>query len=84
MEEVWTQLEPFTSRHRNHIGSVGIDGRIILKRIVGRYTMTIYMCVCVLEPYDPVAALVNKAMNFRTSQKIFQEFVMQLRLLYRV
>jgi len=45
-------------------------------------TIYIYMCVCVcvLESYDPVAALVNKITDFRISQKICQEFVVQLRL----
>jgi len=78
---VCTQLEPFTSRHRNRIGSIGMDGRVILKRIVGRNAVTIYIfvcvcvCMCVLESYDPVAALVNKVMNFRASQKNCQEFI---------
>jgi hypothetical protein len=64
-EEECTQLEPLTSRHRNCIGSVRIDGRTILKRIIGRYVVTIYICVCVLESYDPVADLVKKVMNFQ-------------------
>jgi hypothetical protein len=67
------------SRHRNCIESVGIDGRIILKRIIVRYVVSV--CVCVLESYDLVAAVVNKVMNFRVSQKNFQEFIVQLRLL---
>jgi len=44
-EEDCTQLELLTSRHRSHIGSVGIDGRIVLKRIVGRYVVTIYIYI---------------------------------------
>ena len=61
-----------TPRHRDFIRSVGIERRIILKGILEIFSVTIhiyiYKCLCVLESYDTVAALVNKVMIFRASE----------------